>query len=163
MGDMEKESLDMISWALSRCANLTHVWGLFKSAIFAGNIFFFPENFRTLLMECEQRGFMDHEVDLLRGLKGTVGSHDADMGFGSATKRVAAMRLANMDGIDLPESAGRGDVDHGLGKDEFGMTAFHAPRDASYSKELRLLAHVFASSCAGKPACVCKAVEDFGH
>ena len=52
-------------------------------------------------MECEHRGFVEHEMALLQGLEVTAVNYDTDKGFGAATKRIAAMRIAEANGAAL--------------------------------------------------------------
>ena len=122
-------------------------------------------------MECEQRGLFEQAMAFLKGLEGTAGNHSTEVGFGAATKRVAAMRLAKTNEMKFPDSPGRAGVDHDAGN---GIATFACifcacsgqtrnPTHALYSKELHLLAHVLATARAGHPASVCKAIEDFGE
>ena len=54
-------------------------------------------------MECEQRELFEHEIGLLKGLQDAT-DHGAEMDFGAATKRVAAMRLTETNEMQLPDS-----------------------------------------------------------
>ena len=129
-------------------------------------------------MECEQRGSLDREIALLKGLQGTSGNHAAEMGFRAATKRVAAMCLLQTNVIELSDSRVGDHVDRKLGNAAcasfwrvccgqgpplpLDSRQTMIPPPASYSKELCLLVHVFATACPSNPASVCKTVEDFG-
>ena len=56
-------------------------------------------------MECEQRELFEYETALLQGLEGTAGNHGAEVDFRAATKRGAAMRLAETNEMKLPDDS----------------------------------------------------------
>ena len=56
-------------------------------------------------MECEQRELFEYEIALLQGLEGTAGNHGAEVDFRAATKRGAAMRLAEANEMKLPDDS----------------------------------------------------------
>ena len=58
----------------------------------------------ALLMECEQRGFSDGEIALLKELEGAADDHGTKRVVGAATKRVAAMRHAKAHQMKLVAS-----------------------------------------------------------
>eukprot|EP00747_Dinoflagellata_sp_TGD_P189323 gnl/TRDRNA2_/TRDRNA2_49505_c0_seq1.p2 gnl/TRDRNA2_/TRDRNA2_49505_c0~~gnl/TRDRNA2_/TRDRNA2_49505_c0_seq1.p2 ORF type:complete len:176 (+),score=29.91 gnl/TRDRNA2_/TRDRNA2_49505_c0_seq1:391-918(+) len=84
--------LDMIVWATSRLDSMKDAWSLFDHGKHAG-ILLSPACFQAPFMECEQRGFFEHEIRLLQGLEDMADKHGVDGFLGAATKRVAATRL----------------------------------------------------------------------
>ena len=47
-------------------------------------------------MECEQRGLLEYEVSLLKGLECAEGDHGSEIIFRAGIKRCAAMRIAQI-------------------------------------------------------------------
>ena len=66
-------------------------------------------------MECEQRELFEYEIALLQGLEGAAGNHGAEVDIRTATKRVAAMRLAETNEMKLPDSQLGAGVNHETG------------------------------------------------
>ena len=101
LSEFKSQELAMLLWALSRSESLNDACRLFDQArrIRAS---FIPLYFGALLMECEQRELLEHEIAILKGLEGAVGNHGAEMGLGVATKRFEAMRLASRFKVQVP-------------------------------------------------------------
>ena len=58
-------------------------------------------------MEGEQRELFEYEIALLQRLDGAAGSHGAEVDFRPATKRVAAVRLADTNEMQFKKWANR--------------------------------------------------------
>merc|ERR1712118_621725 len=75
------QQLFMILWALSRHDSQRDAWSFFGHAE-CMSISFGSVCFEALLMECEQRGVFEHEIALLKGLKGAAGNYGMEMDVG---------------------------------------------------------------------------------
>ena len=133
-------------------------------------------------MECEQRGLLECEVSLLKGLECAAGDHGTEIIFRAGIKRGAAMRIAQTGKTELLCCGEDDRDDHQLGNVAFvgirhacsgqgptplldlwsGQHKFMPPHSPHF-KELSLLMHVSATTLAGDPASVCRSVEDFGE
>ena len=116
--DWTAQTLRMAFWALSRYAPLRNAWSLFDKAKQV-SMPFHPSYLAALLMECEQRRFIEHEIILLQGLEGTAGSYDVYMGFVAATKSVAAMRAAETSMAKMLDFQRETGIDHEAGNATF--------------------------------------------
>ena len=67
--DFDAKSLTMTHRALSHRENLHDSWRLFDLAKCIG-VYFSPPSFGVLLVECEQKGFFEHETAILKGEAG---------------------------------------------------------------------------------------------
>eukprot|EP00747_Dinoflagellata_sp_TGD_P058074 gnl/TRDRNA2_/TRDRNA2_150949_c0_seq3.p1 gnl/TRDRNA2_/TRDRNA2_150949_c0~~gnl/TRDRNA2_/TRDRNA2_150949_c0_seq3.p1 ORF type:complete len:191 (-),score=27.63 gnl/TRDRNA2_/TRDRNA2_150949_c0_seq3:116-688(-) len=85
-------------WALSRYERLRDVWGCFELS--RDTVLAMPLCGGLLLMECEQRGLIQQEISLLRGLEREARKHAADTGFTQAARWTAAMRHAKTKLLD---------------------------------------------------------------
>ena len=93
VGKFNQEDLRMTLWGFSRRESLTDAWSLFAHAQPHGHSLS-PPCFEVMLMECGQRGLLEHEIALLKGLERTGGAHGGEAEFGATVKHVGAMRLA---------------------------------------------------------------------
>merc|ERR1712224_566027 len=99
VGNFDTKSHPMAVWALTRRDRLKDAWNFFGYSKRIGRFLdpvYFVYFINPLLMECEQRVVVEHEIALLKGVEGAAGikgNNGAEMGLGAATKRVAAMRL----------------------------------------------------------------------
>eukprot|EP00747_Dinoflagellata_sp_TGD_P095470 gnl/TRDRNA2_/TRDRNA2_166478_c2_seq3.p1 gnl/TRDRNA2_/TRDRNA2_166478_c2~~gnl/TRDRNA2_/TRDRNA2_166478_c2_seq3.p1 ORF type:complete len:445 (-),score=59.94 gnl/TRDRNA2_/TRDRNA2_166478_c2_seq3:34-1368(-) len=167
-GDLTMKQLGMMLLALCRCEDLSDAWSLFDHAKAVSGISFAPFCFEALLMECEQRGLLEHEVAVLQALERAARAEE-EFAFAESTRRVAAMRLSKMSDKRLPL------IRHEPGDAHLPDEQVMAPRldawrrqsefsaHAPYAKELNLLQHVLSVAKPGDPASVCKAIEDFGE
>merc|ERR1712025_1062839 len=80
LSDFNTQDLCMTLWALSWHECMYVTWKLVDHAKRIG-VSFNPLCFGALLMECEQRGFFDHEIAGLKGMERAIGNHDAKMYF----------------------------------------------------------------------------------
>ena len=69
--DFNAQELSNTAWALSQLANLTDSWGSLKHISCTGqsSSLICVQQLGALLMECEQRGLPDYEMNLSRGLE----------------------------------------------------------------------------------------------
>ena len=68
-------------------------------------VFFFSfHGFGVLLMECEGRRSLEHEIALLRGLEGSACDRGMEVGFGAAVKCDTIVRLAEINAMKMPDS-----------------------------------------------------------
>lgn len=127
-------------------------------------------------MECEQGGFLEHQIALLSEL-GDIPKNCFDKAhLTAATERVAAMLVAGTNEMKLPDQ--RIAIDLQARNNSFHSHSLPLPPSlppklwsapnaidphGSYSKELRLLMHVSVAAHMGDPASVCQAVENFGE
>ena len=75
-------------------------WSLFDCAKCLG-ISFSPFCLGAVLMECEQRRLFEDEIAFLKGLEGAAGNHYTKLDCGAGTRRVAAMRLSQLNESNL--------------------------------------------------------------
>ena len=90
--DFHEHNLHMAMWALSRRECLKGACTVFDHVDCAG-ISFSPLCFEALLMECEERGLLEHEVAIVKGLECLAGKYGSATGFTAFAKHMAAMRL----------------------------------------------------------------------
>lgn len=104
MDDFNTKALHVTFWALWR-EGLNDAWSLLDHMKHM-DVFFILLCSGALSMECEQSGLFAHEIALLKGLEGAAGKRGAEMGFGAATKRIAAMCVAKANDMKLPHPQG---------------------------------------------------------
>jgi len=127
-------------------------------------------------MECEQRGLLEHEIAVLKGLADLESSYGTKMIFDALTKHVAAMRLATTNDV-TPSYSVAGEDDSGTAEltgswcmcrmcmpsSSFGPGQNTITETVLYAKELCLASHVLVTAHAGDPASLCEVVENFGE
>jgi len=91
----------MTLWSLSRRDGFPHAWALLAGAESSGRMLT-ALCFGALLMECEQRGLLEHERKVLQGLEGLGGdggndAHANCRALSAAAVNTAVMRLLEMD------------------------------------------------------------------
>eukprot|EP00747_Dinoflagellata_sp_TGD_P022763 gnl/TRDRNA2_/TRDRNA2_129318_c0_seq1.p1 gnl/TRDRNA2_/TRDRNA2_129318_c0~~gnl/TRDRNA2_/TRDRNA2_129318_c0_seq1.p1 ORF type:complete len:117 (-),score=16.11 gnl/TRDRNA2_/TRDRNA2_129318_c0_seq1:17-367(-) len=94
----------MISWASTHSKRSKEALSLFDYIMLdvrATGLTVKPCCFDAVLMECEQEGFLKHEVSLWNNLGVAAGNLNAAMGFEAAMQRIAAASLAKTGEIDL--------------------------------------------------------------
>eukprot|EP00747_Dinoflagellata_sp_TGD_P218331 gnl/TRDRNA2_/TRDRNA2_90605_c2_seq1.p1 gnl/TRDRNA2_/TRDRNA2_90605_c2~~gnl/TRDRNA2_/TRDRNA2_90605_c2_seq1.p1 ORF type:complete len:126 (-),score=10.51 gnl/TRDRNA2_/TRDRNA2_90605_c2_seq1:4-381(-) len=104
-----QEGLAMISWALSLNVSLSEAWSFVECVKHLRDAFT-PLCIRPLLMECEQRGLWYSEVALLGAFRDAADAHGEEVSFASATTCIAAVSLAKVQKMALPD-AGLGFID----------------------------------------------------
>eukprot|EP00747_Dinoflagellata_sp_TGD_P122715 gnl/TRDRNA2_/TRDRNA2_173677_c15_seq1.p1 gnl/TRDRNA2_/TRDRNA2_173677_c15~~gnl/TRDRNA2_/TRDRNA2_173677_c15_seq1.p1 ORF type:complete len:162 (+),score=13.06 gnl/TRDRNA2_/TRDRNA2_173677_c15_seq1:256-741(+) len=93
--DLNCKNALMSLWALARHASLQDTWRFLDHAkLKVTDALFGPLCPGAVLMECEQRSLLLHEVQLLMGFDARRNSVDLDMCMGAATIHVAAMCTA---------------------------------------------------------------------
>eukprot|EP00747_Dinoflagellata_sp_TGD_P045499 gnl/TRDRNA2_/TRDRNA2_143874_c0_seq1.p1 gnl/TRDRNA2_/TRDRNA2_143874_c0~~gnl/TRDRNA2_/TRDRNA2_143874_c0_seq1.p1 ORF type:complete len:123 (+),score=11.12 gnl/TRDRNA2_/TRDRNA2_143874_c0_seq1:122-490(+) len=82
----------MVMWALSRHESPKGAWALMDHAKYVG-VSFSQRSTGALIMECEQKMLIVHEIKLLKGMAHAAGVQGVEMYFDRATNYVAALRL----------------------------------------------------------------------
>lgn len=193
--EFQQEELRMLLGSLARLDDLSHVWSLLNAAEDHRRALHAPRNdcydlsrgwmvstLSTLLAECEQRGFIQEEVALL---KACAPAHGDDGGLRAAVSNTIAMRLYaaghHQEAIDSLRDAASKGLWNSASQMVWGacaasspppevLSSLEGPRNfmdsrsrIAYDKELGLLHHVFATATPGDPMSACKAVERFGE
>ena len=103
VSNFHSQAMVMTLWALSQRESLRDSWSLFDHVCIG--VSFSLRCFGAHLMEYEHQELLEYEIALLQGLEGTAGNHGAEVDFRAATKRGAAMRLAETNEMKLPDDS----------------------------------------------------------